>query len=384
MEWIASTAFGLEGLAAAELRGLNIANVRPLDTAGVRFSGEPIDALRANLYLRTADRVMLVCAQGNVRSFEELFQLASRTRWEQWLPKDARFPVRAHCARSQLMSPSDCQSIVKKAVAQRMANVYKTNWLPESGAVYQIDVSIRKDEAFICLDTSGEALNRRGYRTWNGEAPLRETLAAALLEISPWRPGIALVDPMCGTGTIAIEAALMANGRAPGLLRSFAMENWAMLPRAAAEAIRSDAQDLFSRTIPPRAPICASDIDPAQLELAKRHAKQSGMDRAISLRLCDARTVTLPAERGVIVTNPPYGERMGDQSTALQAAAILGELWRANPGWTVCALSSASGFERAFGRHAQKRRRFYNGRIECEFMIFPCQNLSSRNGGKRT
>lgn len=383
MEWIASTAFGLEGPAYRELRKMGI-SATPQDIGGVRFEGDLRDGLRANLHLRTADRVLMVCAQGEVKSFEDLFQLVSRTPWEKWLPRDAMFPVRANCARSQIMSPSDCQAIVKKAIAGRLSRIYRCDWMPETGATFQVDISIRRDYALICLDSSGDALNRRGYRTWNGEAPLRETLAASLLSISPWHPGIAFCDPMCGTGTIAIEAALMAHNVAPGSMRSFAMEKWGLLKKEEIEQIRAQAVRMAEEGAQAEAIICASDIDPEPLHLAKRHLMQAGMNGKVRLNCFDAKELTLPCEKGVIVTNPPYGERLGDRQTALKAAEILGKIWFNNPGWTVCALSSEKDFEQAFGRKADKRTRLSNGRIACEFMIFTCQNLASRNGGKRS
>ena len=379
MEWIASAAFGLEGPVASELRALGLKDVRPQDTGGVRFSGTGADAFRADLWLRSADRVLLVAAEGEARSFEELFQLAGGFAWEKILPRDARFPVRAHCARSQLMSPSDCQAIVKKAVADRLSRAYRLKWLPEDGASFAIDVSIRRDWVLLCLDTSGDALNRRGYRTWNGEAPLRETLAAALVRMSPWRPGMAFWDPMCGTGSIALEAALMAADRAPGLVRPFDIERWPLLPAKESAHIRAEAEERFRQGMEREFLIGGSDIDPEPLELARRHAKQAGMESRVTLRQCDARDLVLPAERGVIVTNPPYGERLGDRKTAQDAAAALGALWRRNPGWTVCAISPESGFERAFGRRAYRRRRLYNGRIECEYMTFLSQNQQKRD-----
>jgi len=383
MEWIASTAFGLEGPAYRELRKMGLKAV-PQDIGGVRFEGDARDGLKANLLLRTADRVLMVCAQGEAKTFEELFQLTANTPWEKWLPKDAKFPVRAQCARSQIMSPSDCQAIVKKAIAGRLSKAYRCDWMPETGSVYQVDISIRRDQVLICFDSSGEALNKRGYRTWNGEAPLRETLAASLLSISPWHPGIAFCDPMCGTGTIAIEAALMAYGRAPGMMRSFAMEQWSMLRKDEIARVREEAAAFALESGCEEPIICASDIDQEPLNLAKRHLVQAELAGKVRLNRFDAKDIILPCEKGVIVTNPPYGERLGDRQTALRAAEILGKIWYNNPGWTVCALSSEKGFEEAFGRKADKRTRLFNGRIACEFMIFTCQNLANRNGGKRT
>lgn len=377
MQWIASTAFGLEGPAYRELRQMGL-KATPQDIGGVRFEGDLADGLRANLCVRCADRILLLCQEGKAQSFEDLFQLALRTPWEQWIPRNGRFPVRANCSRSTLMSVPDCQAIVKKAIASRLCRVYKCDWMPEDGAIYQVDASVRRDMVLISLDSSGDALNRRGYRTWNGEAPLRETLAASLLSISPWHPGIAFCDPMCGTGTIAIEAALMAYGIAPGIHREFAMERWECLSQDAIANVRNACRhaESASDTV-----IAASDIAQEPLLLAKKHIVQAGLAGKIRLNRFDARDIVLPCEKGVIVTNPPYGERLGDRQTALEAAKILGELYQRNPGWTVCALSSEKGFEGAFGRKADKRTRLSNGRIPCEFMIFTCQNLAARNGG---
>jgi len=383
MEWIASTAFGLEGPAYRELRKMGIDSAVPQDIGGVRFEGDARDGLKANLLVRSSDRVLMVCAKGEAKTFEDLFQIASNAPWEKWLPKEARFPVRAQCARSQIMSPSDCQAIVKKAIAGRLSRVYKCDWMPEGGATYQVDVSVRRDQVLICLDSSGDALNKRGYRTWNGEAPLRETLAASLLSISPWHPGIAFCDPMCGTGTIAIEAALMAYGRAPGQMRRFAMEDWGILSRTEIASVREEAMRIAQEAGAEDPIICASDIDQDAVNLAKKHLVQADLAGKVRLNRFDAKDLVLPCEKGVIVTNPPYGERLGDRQMALRAAETLGKIWFNNPGWTVCAISSEKGFEEAFGRKADKRTRLFNGRIACEFMIFTCQNLSNRNGGKR-
>ncbi len=383
MEWIASTAFGLEGPAYRELKKLGL-QATPQDIGGVRFEGNYADGLHANICLRCADRILLVCAQGEAKTFEDLFQLASKTPWEKFLPRDAKFPVRANCSRSTIMSPSDCQAIVKKAIAGRLSKAYHCDWMPENGATFQVDISIRRDMAIISLDSSGDALNRRGYRTWNGEAPLRETLAASLLAISPWHPGIAFCDPMCGTGTIAIEAALMAHNMAPGLNRAFAMEKWGHLKKEEIENIRAEIAAQTLDESENGAEILASDIDSEPLLLAKRHLVQASMAGKVRLNRFDARDLVLPCERGVIVTNPPYGERLGDRQTALEAAEILGKIYWNNPGWTVCALSSEKGFEEAFGKKADKRTRLSNGRIACEFMVFTCQNLAARNGGKRS
>lgn len=369
MEWIASTAFGLEGPAYRELRKMGI-SATPQDIGGVRFEGDLRDGLRANLYLRTADRVLMVCAQGEVKSFEDLFQLASRTPWEKWLPRDVKFPVRANCARSQIMSPSDCQAIVKKAIAGRLSRAYRCDWMPENGATFQVDISIRRDYALICLDSSGDALNRRGYRTWNGEAPLRETMAAALVLASPWRSAQPLYDPCCGTGTLLIEAAFIALSRAPGLTRAFDCERWHFMPAEEMRLLRAEAAEKFEQGKQRPLHIMGSDIDPDALELARRHIAQAGLSGRIVLEKKDLRDVTPRGENGVVLCNPPYGERLGDKRAAAAVERQLSLLQERTPGWSLCAISADLGFERNFGRRADKKRRLYNGRLECEFMTF--------------
>ena len=278
MKWIACAAFGMEGMTGRDLKRMGMKDVRVLDVGGATFEGSYADAFRANLWLRTCDRVMRVMAQFEARSFEELFQGVKAIEWENMLPEDARFPIRAKCVRSQLMSPSDVQKICKRAMVERMKSAYGRDWFDETGALFQIDISIRSDVVTVCVDASGEALSRRGYRTWNGEAPLRETLAAALVLQSGWHPWQMLYDPCCGTGTILVEAAFIALNRAPGLTRHFAMESWPVVTRnfAAIEAIRSEARLKFAEGLRRPLHIAGSDISPEAIELARRHVRQAG------------------------------------------------------------------------------------------------------------
>jgi putative N6-adenine-specific DNA methylase len=369
MQWIASAAFGLEGLVKRDLERLGADGIRTMNTGGVAFEGDGAMGFKANLWLRTADRVLIEVGRFEARSFEELFEGVKALNWPRFLPRDAAFPVRAQCARSQLMSPRDCQAIAKKAVVERLKSAYRLDWLPETGAVYAIDVSVHEDQVVVALDSSGSALSRRGYRTWNGEAPLRETLAAALALLSPWRPSLPLYDPCCGTGTILIEAALIALDRAPGLTRAFDCENWPFMPRETMADARKAAIERFEAAKSRPLDIRGSDIDPQALELAARHVAQAGLTGRIRLEKCDVRDAKTPGEPGVIVTNPPYGERLGDARAAQAVAKALGNLQR-QANWPLSALTADRGFERAFGRRADKRRRLYNGRIECEFITF--------------
>ena len=372
MKWIASAAFGMEGMTGRDLKRMGMQNVRVLDVGGATFEGDYLDAFRANLWLRTCDRIMRVMAQFEARSFEELFQGVKKIEWEKLLPEDARFPIRAKCVKSQLMSPSDVQKIAKRAMVERMKAAYGADWFSETGALFQIDISIRDDVVTVCVDASGEPLSKRGYRTWNGEAPLRETLAAALVLQSGWHPWQPLYDPCCGTGTILIEAAFIAASRAPGLTRRFAMESWPVVTYdfEKFEAVRREAREKFEEGLKRPIRIAGSDISPEAIELAKRHLRQAGLAGRIELQVKDLRDVTLAGEPGVFIANPPYGERLDSARAAHAIARQLGLLQRRNPGWTLCAFSADMGFEREYGRRATRRRRYYNGRIECEYRIF--------------
>lgn len=365
-EWIATAAFGLEGIVARELERLHIP--AKAENGGARFTATLEDAMRANLWLRCADRVLLVMGRFEARSFEELFEGVRALPWEDFIGKNTRFPVSGKCARSQLMSVRDCQAITKKAIAERLKAKYRVDWLEETGETVAIDVALHGDVAQLTLDTSGVALNRRGYRTWNGEAPLRETLAAALVSLSPWRPGMVLHDPMCGTGTLMIEAAMRMANRAPGLTRAFAIESWGGMPVQAFAALREEAQAAFD---PGRVEgISGSDIDPEAVELANRHLRQAGLAGKVSFTVGDMRECRLQAERGAFLCNPPYGERLSDRKACETLYREMGLLLRRHPGFTLSAITSHPGFERCFGRRADRKRRFYNGRLECEFMTF--------------
>ena len=375
MEWIASAAFGMEGMTGRDLKHMGMKNVRVMEVGGASFEGGFEDAFRANLWLRTCDRIMLVMARFEARSYEALFQGVKAAAWERLLPEDAGFPIRARCVKSQLMSPSDVQKIAKRAIVERMKSAYGVDWFSETGATFQVDISIRNDAVTVALDASGEPLSKRGYRTWNGEAPLRETLAAALVLQSGWHPWQPLYDPCCGTGTLLIEAAFIALNRAPGLTRKFAMEAWPCVPHAALDAIRAEARKRFEEGSRRPLTVSGSDISAEAIELARRHVKQAGLAGRIGLEVCDMRDVkpseALPlAPAGVFIANPPYGERLDNARAAHAVARQLGALQERFPGWRLGAFSADAGFEKAYGRRANRRRRYYNGRIECEFRIF--------------
>jgi len=363
---IASAAFGLEGVTASELRHMGI--TVKAEQGGARFTGTLADAYRANLWLRTADRVLMVLCECEVTTFEDLFQAVSGIAWEKLLPRDAAIPVSGKCVRSRLMSVRDCQAVAKKAIVNRLLERLSVPSLPETGASYPIEVALRNDQLRVTLDLSGEALNRRGYRTWNGEAPLRETLAAALVMLSPWRPGLPLYDPCCGTGTLLVEAAMLATRRAPGLMRDFACDQYAFMPKDEMKRIRQEAQAAYQ----PEAAfdIGGSDIDADALALCEKHIRQAGFEYRIPTEAEDLRRLQLPQPEGVFLCNPPYGERLGDQESCRALYRELGLLLKRHPGWKMGVIASDPAFERYFGRRADQRRRLYNGRLECEFFIF--------------
>jgi len=364
--FLATAAFGLEGVAANELKRMDIP--ARAENGGARFEGTLLDAYRANLCLRTADRVLLVLAEEKVSTFEDLFQLVSRVAWEKYLTRDASIHVSGKCVRSQLMSVRDCQSISKKAIVQRLMQKLRVNQLPETGVTYPIDVAIVNNLARITLDLSGDALNRRGYRTWNGEAPLRETLAAALVDLSPWRKNMPLYDPCCGTGTLLIEAAIKAVGRPAGLNRSFACEQYPFMPRAEMKQLRRELEASYDESTP--FAISGSDISPEALDLCRRHIRQAGFDGRIQVHQQDLRTLQLEGEPGVFLINPPYGERLSDQKGARELYREIGLLLKRHPGWKLAVITADPAFERSFGKRADKKRRLYNGRLECEFYIY--------------
>ncbi|MBE5796898.1 MAG: class I SAM-dependent RNA methyltransferase [Clostridiales bacterium] len=367
MTMLATAAFGLEGVVAAELKRLGMKDVRG-EIGGARFRGSITDAFLCNLRLRCADRVLIVLAERECRTFEELFQFVKAFEWEHLLPHDAKINVSGKCARSQLMSIRDCQAITKKAIIERLKNKTGRSLFPETGTPYPIEIGLHQDVARLTLDTSGEALNRRGYRTWNGEAPLRETLAATLVELSTWRPGMRLHDPCCGTGTLLIEAAFRQGHRAPGLTRHFAMEQFGFYPQKECEELRRQCRFDFE---PDRIhDISGSDIDPGTLDLASRHVKQAGLAGKIELTNVSLQQLQLTGEPGVFLCNPPYGERLSDRNSCQKLYREMHKLLQRHPGWSLCAISSDPMFERAFGKKADKKRRLYNGRLECEFLIY--------------
>ena len=368
LQCYASAAFGMEGLVADELKQIGMQNVLA-ENGGVRFSASKQELLICNLCLHFCDRVFVLLAEGKCCSFEDLFQLIHRIEWNQFFSGNESIDISCKCSRSILMSTRDCQSVAKKAVIEKIKSSSGQDHFPETGFSLPIHLSVRNDLVRVLLNTSGEALSRRGYRTWTGEAPIKETLAAALVFLSTWTPGHPLHDPCCGTGTIPIEAALKATHRAPGLNRSFAMENNVFFNAIKYESIRSEYRNrILSDT---NLQISGSDIDPAALDLFKKHIHQAGLNPdSIHIMQMRLEQLVLDSQKGCFVCNPPYGERLGEQNQCRKLYRELYLLKQRHPGWRMCVISSDPAFERSFGKRADKKRRLYNGRLECVVYIY--------------
>ena len=358
---------GLEGPVAQELRRLKLENVAA-ENGRVYFTGGPEAVARSNLCLRCGDRVLLELGRFDADSFDALFEGVRALPWESVVPKNGAFPVvKGHCLSSKLMSVPDCQRIVKKAVAERLKGAYRLSWCPEDGPAYPIRFTIMKDRASLCIDTTGTPLHKRGYRPHHTAAPLRETLAAGLVAVSGYRGREDFADPFCGSGTIPIEAAFTAINRAPGLNRSFASENWPGFGKAVWDAEREAAR---SREFHGDYRIFASDIDPKAVALARENAVRAGVADLIRFSVADAARFERETENGVIVANPPYGERLSDKKAAEAIYAAFGAAYRALERWKLYLLSSHTEFERCFGRPADKKRKLYNGMLKCDLFLY--------------
>ena len=361
MDFSVPCLFGLEGLVGEELRRLKLADVRA-ENGSVRFRGGWEAMAAANLRMRMGERVLLRLGAFPAHSFEELFQGVKALPLEDFIPKTGRFPVKGYCLDSQLHSVPDCQAIVKKAAVERLGVRYGLNWLPETGELYQLQFAIRKDEAEIFLDTSGAGLHKRGYRAVGNDAPLRETLAAAMVELARYRGRDYFWDPFCGSGTIVIEAALIARNRAPGQLRSFSAQSWSCVPAEVWDRVRAEAKDTEFRG---EYRLLGSDNDPKSVSIAMSNAKKAGVGNLIRFEEADATKRDLPAEGGVIVCNPPYGERMMEQRSAKRLYQAFGKHIRYADGWKKYIITSEPEFEHYFGARADKKRKLYNGMIQC-------------------
>ena len=367
LELLVPTLFGLEGLCAEELRRLKLPEVAA-ENGRVRCKAAPADIPRVNLNLRTGERVLLVVGRYRAADFEALFEGCRALPWEEFIPREGAFPVKGHSLNSQLHAVPACQAVLKKAAAARLGEKYGLETLLESGALYQIQFSIMKDTAVLMLDTSGPGLYKRGYRAHGVDAPLRETLAAAMVLLSRYRGRDPLCDPFCGSGTIPIEAALIAKNRAPGLNRSFSAQKWSWLPAQAWMDAADEAQD---REFHGDYEIWGGDIDPAAVELARHNAQLAEVDDIVRFEAADARTFHWGGMYGRIVTNPPYGERIMERREAEELYRAFGKAWTKFPEtWKLYLLSSHTEFERTFGKTADRKRKLYNGMLKCDLFLY--------------
>ena len=366
LTYVAPCLFGLEGLAGDELRRMNMENVRVEDRR-VFFTGDAFALAKANIGLRTAERVMVVLAQFQAKTFEELFQGVLHTNLEDFIGKEDQFPVKGHCLNSQLMSVSDCQAIIKKAASRRLGEKYGISWLPETGIKYQLHFTILNDQVTLSLDTSGQGLHKRGYRAIGNDAPLHETLAAGMIQLTRYRGREFVWDPFCGSGTIPIEAALIAKNRAPGLNRGFAAQEYPWIPKEVWQQAKDEARD---KEFNGDYRIMGSDFDPQCVSLSFANARKAGVSDIVTFQDGDATKMSLPAESGIIICNPPYGERMMEQHSAQRLYGALGRHLKFANNWKKFVITSEPEFEHWFGKRADKKRKFYNGKIKCDYYMF--------------
>ncbi len=364
---VATCMFGLEKLLGEEIDALGLQRVDTMD-GRITFLGEPADIPRANIALRCAERVFIRLGSFPARTFTELFDGTRALPWEEWIGRLDAFPVKGHAIKSTLTSIPDCQSIVKKAVVERLHDSYGITWFEETGVKYQIEFFIFKDTAALMLDTSGIALHKRGHRTEAGAAPLRETLAAALALTARPREDILFWDPFCGSGTIAIEAALIVSGRAPGLGRHFAGEAFANLPPALWDDARAEAEARIRTDC--HFEVYASDIDEDILDITYENALRAGVEPYINIFQADARRIKREDRKGTVVCNPPYGERMGEREEVERLYQQLGGAFRALDPWQIYVLTSSDRFDRLYGRRADKVKKLYNGMLPCYLYEF--------------
>ena len=367
LELCCPTLFGLEGIVADELRFEGKLDTVRAENGRVFFSGDERTLAWANLNLRCAERVLVHLGSFPASSFDMLFEGVRALPWEAFIPVDGAFPVKGHSLNSALHSIPDCQRIIKKAAVQRLSQAYGAAWFEETGARYQIQFAIMNDRAELYLDTSGAGLHKRGYRANANLAPLRETLAAAMVKLARWRGRDAFLDPFCGSGTIPIEAALIAMRRAPGLLRTFDAEKWTCFDAGIWKDVREEA---VARILPDAAfEINGSDIDPENVRLSVDNARKAGVLQTVRFDQADATRITYAGREGVLIANPPYGERLLDLQSAER---LYGAFGRASAGTALrqYIISSAPAFERFYGRKADKRRKLYNGMIKCDLYMY--------------
>lgn len=368
-ELIAPCHFGMEAVLKREIYNLGY-DITLVEDGRVTFEGDAEAICRANIFLRTAERVLLKVGKFHAETFDELFEQTKALPWEDYLPEDAKFWVaKASSIKSKLFSPSDIQSIVKKAIVERMKEDYETDWFEEDGAAYPIRMFLMKDEVTIALDTSGASLHKRGYRTMSSKAPITETLAAALILFTPWKPGRILVDPFCGSGTFPIEAAMIAANIAPGMKREFTAEQWTNLIQPELwQEIRQEAEDMVDTDI--ETDIQGYDIDGDVIKAARENAKRAGVEHLIHFQQRDVADLHHPKKYGFVITNPPYGERLEEKEALPELYTAIGKAFRGLDSWSEYLITSYEDAERYIGRKADKNRKIYNGMLKTYFYQF--------------
>ena len=377
-ECIAPCHFGLEAVLKREIIELGY-EITSVEDGRVTFIGDAEAVCRANVFLRTAERILIKVGQFHAETFDELFEGTRALPWEMYLPQNAKFWVtKAASFKSKLFSPSDIQSIMKKAMVERMRKVYHVNWFPEDGDAFPVRVFLYKDEVTVSLDTTGESLHKRGYRKLTAKAPIAENLAAALIMLTPWNKTRILVDPFCGSGTIPIEAAMMAANMAPGMNRSFLAESWThIIPKKEWYACMDEAAELVDFSQMPD--IQGYDIDDEMVRIARENAKLAGVEQYIHFQRRGVEALSHPKKYGFIITNPPYGERLEDKNTIASIYRTLGERYRQLDSWSLYVITSYEDAQQMIGRKADKNRKIYNGMLKTYYYQFMGPKPGSRS-----
>lgn len=368
IELVAPCNFAVEAVLSREIKNLGY-EVSKVEDGRVSFIADEEGICRSNLWLRTAERILVKVGEFDAVTFEELFEKTRKLDWHSFIPEDAEFPVaKASSIKSKLFSTSDIQAIVKKAVVESLKARYKVDWFKETGERYPIHVFLNKDRVAIYLDSSGSALHKRGYRELSNAAPIKETLASAMVQLTPWREDRALIDPFCGSGTILIEAAMLGLNMAPGLNRSFAAESWRWIQKDSWEKAREEARSLVRKDV--QLNIQGYDIDENALKIARSNTRLAGIEGKIHFQKRDMNELSSKDHYGFIVTNPPYGERLSDQKSVEGLYKEMGKVFSRLDTWSFYIITSHEEFERFFGRKADKKRKLYNGMMKTDLYQF--------------
>ncbi|MDW7672945.1 MAG: class I SAM-dependent RNA methyltransferase [Bacillota bacterium] len=367
VELIATATFGLEAIVAQEVKELGYEDM-VVENGRVTFTADLGAICRTNLWLRTADRVRLKIGEFKATTFEALFEQTKALPWSDWIPPDANFPVEGKSVKSTLFSVPDCQAIVKKAIVESLKAKYKKEWFEETGPMYKVEVALLKDIVTLTIDTSGAGLHKRGYRELAAEAPLKETLAAALIMLSRWYPDTPLIDPLCGSGTIPIEAALIGQNIAPGMNREFVAEAWPNIPKELWREARKETHDLAKYD--QELQIIGTDVDYRVLKLARQNAYEAGVDQLIHFQEQNVTQLQSKRKYGKIICNPPYGERLGEKEEVEQLYRDMGKAFSRLDTWSYYIITSHPQFENLFGKPASKKRKLYNGRIKVDYFQY--------------